>query len=556
MGISSKIVIIANFLFAVTCAPKAVFIPGARVIQSFNKCYSNDSMRVHIELNSTYQLITTRLIRLNKDDTRFLNKYRKSISSDELLFFAESTEHTVQKKIFLFYQPTEDYLKDFIERKLSDSVSYYYRTAKQGQTEFYETIIPQKKSSKSLVILSYPVQNIKNWFIEETDFIVQTISSGENYRGCNPENAFTLANDAFITQDSGNYLRPIIHLRQLRNNFKTDIEKNIYYQALSTYFSLSDQIDSADYYWSKIRGSFPNENIRTAHLPPTAEIIYKEAEKSQVIIFNEAHTQPKHRYLVGTMLSELYKQGFRFLALEALAGEDSINQRKYPIITSGFYLREPTMANLVRYALELGYTLIPYDSFEGNRERHQAQNIIDRTIKGDPNSKVIVLAGHSHINESSTENQKSMARFLYELSGINPLTINQTDLDGYSKSGIQEDAWLGNAFITRENPQANFMQNDFYIINNISITDRDNCFTSRDSKTVYLTIPSNQFLKCSQCAAFIYIWQTTPVKNPVPTQIQFLKNGKFQLRLCTGKYVVLVKDNIGETLWKEEVMIE
>lgn len=156
------------------------------------------------------------------------------------------------------------------------------------------------------------------------------------------------------------------------------------------------------------------------------------ADTAQVVIINEAHHQPMHRVFTTSLLIQLYQQGYRYLGLETLDKRDTaLNDRKYPIYRSGTYSREPQFGQLIRIALQLGYTLFPYEA-AGNtngteREIEQARNI-QQHIQQDPQGKYLIHCGFAHAVEGAYRSWgKAMAGRLYEFTGINPLTINQTD---------------------------------------------------------------------------------------------------------------------------------
>lgn len=161
------------------------------------------------------------------------------------------------------------------------------------------------------------------------------------------------------------------------------------------------------------------------------------------VFFNEAHRLPQTRVTVLNSLEILYKKGFRHLFYEALCYKDSLlNTRKYPIFESDAYA-EPIFGNLLREAFNLGYTVLPYEDTNkavlqkngrtyknSNRETEQANNIL-RFANEHKNAKIIVLGGYSHINESKKAGW--MASVFKLKSGLNPLTIDQTDMEEYSE---------------------------------------------------------------------------------------------------------------------------
>lgn len=178
-------------------------------------------------------------------------------------------------------------------------------------------------------------------------------------------------------------------------------------------------------------------------------IISKSADK-QIVIVNESHHRPEHRLFTKSLLEELYKQGFRYLALEAIftnqhaeltrypdnkynLGDTTILKRGYPLMKgcSGTYVKEPQFGNMIRKALDLGFTLIGYEYNRKNREYKQAEGIA-KIFDTDPEAKVVVHCGYGHVCEmpqetTNPEKDTLMAGHLKYMTGINPLTISQTE---------------------------------------------------------------------------------------------------------------------------------
>lgn len=178
------------------------------------------------------------------------------------------------------------------------------------------------------------------------------------------------------------------------------------------------QIDSLNQKYSKIKAT---------------DYIIEQAKKHQVVIINEAHHNSFHRVFTKSLLQKLFENGYKNLGLEALAnGEDldsTLNSRKYPIQETGHYIKEPQFGNLVRDALEIGYTLFAYENMEKGggkpREIEQAKNI-QKVIHSKPNEKFLIHSGFDHALEGIHEFwEKAMAARLTEYTGIDPLTINQ-----------------------------------------------------------------------------------------------------------------------------------
>ena len=170
------------------------------------------------------------------------------------------------------------------------------------------------------------------------------------------------------------------------------------------------------------------------------EYLRERTVDQQVVIISEAHQKPQHRVFTRNTLSLLYDNGFRYLGLETLTPdfEDStkfqmdmlLNKRGYPLYSpfSGSYTREPQMSNMIREAIDLGFTIFGYErNGRGERDLEQAQNI-KRFMDGHPDGKVVIHCGWYHAIESDFPKRKTdnyMAYHLKQLSGIDPLTIYQ-----------------------------------------------------------------------------------------------------------------------------------
>ena len=179
---------------------------------------------------------------------------------------------------------------------------------------------------------------------------------------------------------------------------------------------------------------------------PASNYIVENAKSTQIVIINEAHYNSSHRVFTRSLLQKLYDNGYKNLGLEALSNgknKDSLlNERGYPIIESGYYIKDPQFGNLVRTALKIGYTVFPYertsDAHGKQREIEQARNI-KKIIDGKANEKFIIHCGFDHVLEGNHSNWgKAMAGRIHELTGINPLTINQTKYSERSDPKLNE----------------------------------------------------------------------------------------------------------------------
>ena len=167
---------------------------------------------------------------------------------------------------------------------------------------------------------------------------------------------------------------------------------------------------------------------------PAIDEIAALAHGRKAVFFNEAHNVPLTRTLTVQMLSRLREDGYNYFAAETVYASDTgLQERGYPTEKSGFYTMEPICAEMVRTALKLGFKVVGYESEkEGNgdvREYDQAKNLYERVFKHDPNARVVVNAGYAHIQENGRYlGGSSMAQHFRKLSGIDPLTVEQTML--------------------------------------------------------------------------------------------------------------------------------
>ncbi|MGN2253758.1 hypothetical protein ACFWZ4_10310 [Frateuria sp. GZRe12] len=167
---------------------------------------------------------------------------------------------------------------------------------------------------------------------------------------------------------------------------------------------------------------------------PAIDAIARLARGRQAVFFNEIHHVPLTRTLTIELLARLREEGFDTFAAETLySSDDKLQARGWPVEGTGFYTNEPLCAEMVRTALRLGYRVVAYEAEGGDsgdaRERSQARNLYERVFKANPKARLVVDAGYGHIQESGKYlGGQSMAEHLRTLSGIDPLTVEQTML--------------------------------------------------------------------------------------------------------------------------------
>jgi len=219
-------------------------------------------------------------------------------------------------------------------------------------------------------------------------------------------------------------------------------------QIAATEYSISGNYKKALQTWDKSMTSIPYTTSQDSSYfkqfkPNDAkEYIINRSKKEKLIILNEAHNNSRHRVFTTSLLKGLYKNGYRFLGMEML-DDTIINQRKFPVLESGsIYILESQSANLIREAIKIGFTLFNYEYHSKgktgkDREIGQAQNIAE-IMAQNPKDKFLIHCGYDHLNEGKPgieQWEKAMAARVYDLTGVNPFTIDQ--IPGSEKGSVQ-----------------------------------------------------------------------------------------------------------------------
>ena len=240
-----------------------------------------------------------------------------------------------------------------------------------------------------------------------------------------------------------NYLYPLYQLFKQENKFRQLETDNGYYDNFSQSVAFVDDYQTALEYQSKKYEEPDNATVKqiTKTIGDLKNIQHADAKKYisflvknyRVIMINEAHNKPLHRAFTLSLLEDLYKKGFRYLAMEMLNNYSNRSLNKLTGAT-GFYSNEPVAGELIRTALELGYTLVAYEDTAAThhtaseRDFIQAQNV-NKIILADPSAKILVHAGYGHIAKKSVDNNYTpMAMAFKKISGIEPLCIDQTGM--------------------------------------------------------------------------------------------------------------------------------
>lgn len=207
---------------------------------------------------------------------------------------------------------------------------------------------------------------------------------------------------------------------------------------LSDHAAALKYADSCGGSWGDSTSGLP-EGVRAVD---AVTLIGRAADTARVVMVNERHHAASDRLLTLRLLPLLWEKGYRYFAAEAFDSRDSLmNGRRYAeSATTGGYVDEPVFGEVVREARRLGFMLVAYemepsqatgaDSLNPQQRRDlaQARNLHDRIFARDPSAKVLIHAGYAHIQEQPTATWFPMAGYFRELTGIDPVTVDQTVL--------------------------------------------------------------------------------------------------------------------------------
>jgi hypothetical protein len=143
--------------------------------------------------------------------------------------------------------------------------------------------------------------------------------------------------------------------------------------------------------------------------------------RSRVVMMNEAHHMMKRcvrtREIGLRLLPVAHAAGVRHLAIEALSSHS---------------FAQPDMQRLVDGAEELGWKVIPYEARRSStdmndREEQQAHNLLEAFAALPQDSPLLVWCGWGHLyKQHLLTDLRSMASRFWELSGVEPFSIDQT----------------------------------------------------------------------------------------------------------------------------------
>ena len=537
-GIKSSLLILICVFIISSCSTSSEYIK----YNYFNGVnYYNDTLNISATFfgDMKYNKISKKNIK---------KRILKKIGYNKLLISGKAISVTEEYEVLLFYKIEEN------ESNIDFS---------NGVLVLNDTInkhVLYKKTEKEKTILLYLKSLTKSnqTILKDGKTIINSIKFNSSLE--NELNYSKIFNN-YKNEDNFLYVKNKFNNAPIKESRKNDWMKFQYLTTIlskdPTYYKYIDLIQKLEfnkkkYLDKKIDSLSISNKIITTENDFLNELKSISKDK-KVVMLNEMHWHPKHRILALKLLENLKENGFNYLAIEALdEKKDSLlNVNKFPIKSSGYYTREPYFAIFLREAIKLNYKIVGYDSFDTeNREKTQAENI-KSIIDKDPNAKVFVYTGIDHILEKDLK-KKRMAEYFQNLTGINPLTIDQVELVSNSlneitfiKSSLLKDIKKVNSNV------------DFFIVNNISpqlekVYNKEN-LKQFNLKDIKLEKYKNQEILVSFYFKEEYLkYRSSSI--PILYKILKFNNNKFQLPI--GLYQLVIKDNNNNLIISKQINIE
>lgn len=526
---------------------KKLFLKTGEVYYTDSWNYCSDSLGIYNNMFNSFDVSNESFFKqkITCFEKRLLKKVQFSKLSDKILFHRvkPNRKNTVNNSIIGLFRKNVS-LNGLEKIETHDGFAYFKFDTKNRTREIvYPLIDGNYFSTLEYGFAKMTEQEIKNFnFTTGANNTIKPNLKKIKNKICEKENYFELTK-LYFNEDSLKNYSTYKHLEN-RLNKTSKNEKWALGQFLATYQSFAQKEVEANETWNMFT-SDGLQKLVYKNEPLSQNLILDKIKNEKLVMINEAHHSARHRYLTGTLLQNLYNNGFRYFGLEAINDIADIEKFSFPTQSSGFYISEPNMANLIREAKRIGFTVFMYDDFSNDRETNQTNNIYNKTFKIDVNAKVLIHCGFGHNSENSEFKNTMLGFKINSLYQINPFTINQAGFRKIDKK-IKLTSVISNGHLSK---------NDLYINNSLTI--ENNCFSLRDAKNIDLKIKENKEFK----PGVLLVYEKTEfdkIKNPVPVFLKVIENKESSINtnLCLGSYTIIIKDNYNEIIEKYNLNIE
>ncbi|MFE3872151.1 hypothetical protein ACFX5F_13055 [Flavobacterium sp. ZS1P70] len=508
----------------------------------FNRNYFyNDSLKVGIDFDKNVQFREVAVS--NEKEFKQVLK-NNNIASKDLFLVADAKENGIE--MYFFYQNAQPLSANFKNAKIlvSDTVNNTFLFEKQkGKRKVLGLVKTNSRKDKNFSLFVNDLLNkidIDSLNTKKMSYVSIFIKNFPNIHP-NPLFASKKLETAPLKSEMGNddkfqFLAAVnasMSNNKLYDSLIVDYEKERKQNFTSVITALSSKEDvyKDDEVFGKI-----------------AEI----AKENQVIMLNEDHYYPKHRLFAMELLETLKANGYHYLSLEGFNSQSS-EKETTPNYKNGIYTDEPYFAHFIRKAIALGFIVTGHENFEKgiDRELGQAKNIIKILEKG-PNAKIFVYVGHSHI-EKKDDKDKWMAEYFKELSGINPITINQTVICADTKQDLTLIPRKYLADTTKVKSSA-----DYFLVNNLKPSLKI-IYPNAEFKKVIVKDSKFSGYKNKEVLVEIIDFKEYAFMNnlaiPIQSFLTIPKNSEVAFELPIGKYHIFIKTDYDKTIYDQDMIV-
>jgi hypothetical protein len=507
----------------------------------FNKNYFyNDSLKVGIDFDKNIQFREVSSAK-EKEFKQLLK--RNKISSKDLFLVADAKEKGIE--MYFFYQniPSSDVNSNNTKTVVSDTVN---------NTFFFE-----KQKGKRKVFGLMKTNSVKD---KNSSMFVNDVLNKIDIDSLNTSKMSFIS--IFMKNFPSVHPNPLYASKKLETApLKVEEGNDDKFQFLST---VNASMSNNKLYDSLIAGyekeRKQNFDSVIADLS-NKDDVYKDnavfgkiaeiAKENQVIMLNEDHYYPKHRLFAMELLETLKKNGYNYLSLEGF--NVSTEKELIPNYKNGIYTDEPYFAHFIRKAIALGFTVSGHENFDKSldRELGQAKNII-KIFEKDPKAKIFVYVGHGHLEKANTKD-KRMGEYFKELSGINPITINQTVICADTK---QDLTLIPRKYFTDTTKVKSSA--DYFLVNNLKPSLKIIYPNAAFKKAIIKSQKFSDYRNKEILVEIIDFNEFDLMKNiaiPIESFLIVPKNGIIDYELPIGKYHVFVKTENDEIIYEDDLIV-
>lgn len=253
---------------------------------------------------------------------------------------------------------------------------------------------------------------------------------------------------------AGHYLAALVEAEKTRDSAEL---RDLYGLVQSYVGEEQEMLVTFDALGGEREAELAHSPLEDAEALDAIPAIVAASKGRQIVILNESHHMARNRAFALELARALRAEGFDTFAAETFGDVAPTTARGYPTHATGFYTAEPVFGELVRGVLALGYTLVQYEAQArppdgdvnariNQREIEQAQNLFERVFQKNPRARLLAYVGYSHATEDWQNPGRDgelawMAARLAKLTGLDPLTIDQTVGLAHSEPAFENAHW-------------------------------------------------------------------------------------------------------------------